>query len=114
MTTPEGYYLVCLPAGTYTVTVEAEGFRPISYSGITVNELGTSNLSFSLSKKCDINKDNNVDLTDLIIVLRALTGQETMGLIGDGYASSGADVNGDNKAGMEEAIYILQKLSELR
>ncbi len=105
---------MCLPAGTYTVTIEAEGFPPKSYSGITVNELGTSNLSFSLSKKGDINKDNNVDLTDLILVLKVLSGQNTTGLIRNDYAASGADLNGDNKVGMQEAIYILQKLSGMR
>lgn len=108
-----------LPAGTYTVTAQAQGFVPQSRSGTKVNPLGTTNLNFSLSslpggKKGDINNDNNVDLTDPIIVLKALSGQNTTGLIRDDYASSGADVNGDNKVGIQEAIYILQELSGLR
>jgi hypothetical protein len=117
VTTTGGYYLMLLPAGTYTVRAEAQGLLSQSRSGITVNVDGTTKLNFSLlpeAKKGDMNKDNKVDLTDLIIVLRALTGLETAGLIGDGYASYGADVNGDNKVGMEEAIYILQELSDLR
>lgn len=119
ITTPEGYYLMWLPAGTYTVTAQAQGFVPQSRSGTKVNPLGTTNLNFSLSslpggKKGDINNDNNVDLTDPIIVLKALSGQNTTGLIRDDYASSGADVNGDNKVGIQEAIYILQELSGLR
>lgn len=115
LTTPEGYYLMCLPAGTYTVTAEAQGFSPQSRSGITVNMQTTTNLNFSLSaKKGDINRDRNVDIADLIIALRSLVGLETTGLIRDDYVASGADVNGDNKVGMQEAIYILQDLSELR
>ena len=119
MTTPGGYYLMCLPAGTYTVTAQAQGYSDQSHSGIAVNELSTTNLNFSLpslsgAKKGDINKDNNVDLTDLILVLKALTGVQTTGLVRDDYAASGADVNGDNKVGIEEAIYILQELSGLR
>jgi hypothetical protein len=30
------------------------------------------------------------------------------------YATSGVDVNGDNKIGLPEAIYILQKAAEMR
>jgi hypothetical protein len=119
ISTPGGYYLMCLPAGTYTVSVEAQGFSPQSHSGITVNELSTVNLNFSLTTslqvtKGDMNNDNKVDLTDLIIVLRSLTGLQITGLIRDNYVASGADVNGDNKVGMEEAIYILQELVEVR
>jgi len=106
-----------LPAGTYTVTAEAQGFLSQSRSGITVNVDSTTKLNFSLlpeAKKGDINNDNKIDLADLIIVLRSLTGLETTGLIRDNYAAAGVDVNGDNKVGIEEAIYILQEVSGLR
>ena len=117
VTTTGGYYLMLLPAGTYTVTAEAQGFLSQSRSGITVNVDSTTKLNFSLlpeAKKGDINNDNKIDLADLIIVLRSLTGLETTGLIRDNYAAAGVDVNGDNKVGIEEAIYILQEVSGLR
>jgi hypothetical protein len=116
-TTSEGDYSICVLPGTYTVTVEADGYETQSQSGITVNEGSTITLNLSLPqkpKKGDINNDNNVDLADLIIVLKVLAGQDTTGLIRDDYAASGVDVNGDNKPGMQEAIYILQELSGLR
>ena len=119
ITTPGGYYLMWLPAGTYTITAEAQSFLPQSRSDIVVNEASTINLNFSLpslaeGRKGDINNDNKVDLTDLIIALRALTGLETTGLIRDNYAASGADVNGDGKIGLQDVVYILQKIAGVR
>jgi hypothetical protein len=116
---PGGYYLMCLPPGTYSITVEAQGFSPQSQAGIAVNELSTVNLNFALSSslqamKGDMNNDNKVDLTDLIIVLRCLARFDLTDLIRDNYSSSGADVNGDNKVGIEEAVYILQELAGMR
>jgi hypothetical protein len=115
-----GIYLICqVPPGAYTVTVEADGYETQNQP-VTVGDIGFVNVPFSLSpslpegKKGDMNKDNNVDLADLIIVLKVLSGHNTTGLIRNDYAASGADVNGDNKVGMQEAICILQKLSGLR
>ncbi|MEA2013788.1 MAG: DUF1566 domain-containing protein [Thermodesulfobacteriota bacterium] len=62
----------------------------------------------------DINGDGNVDLADALIALKMLAGMDVSDLIRADYATSGVDVNGDNKIGMEEAVYIMQKISELR
>jgi hypothetical protein len=35
-------------------------------------------------------------------------------IIRSNYVASGADVNNDQKIGMEEALYILQKAAEVR
>ena len=61
----------------------------------------------------DINDGGEVNLVDAILALQVLTGQSPAGIRSD-YASSGADVNGDGKIGIEEVIYILQTVAGLR
>jgi hypothetical protein len=56
----------------------------------------------------DITGDGVVDLADLILVLQILAQNSELPV----YAN--ADVNDDGRIGLSEAIYILQKLSELR
>ena len=63
--------------------------------------------------KGDLNSDGVTDLTDAIIALQVLTGQNALQLRAD-YAVSGTDVNGDNRVGTEELIYILQDEAALR
>ncbi len=53
------------------------------------------------------------DLVDAIIALQTLTGQNPPQLRTD-YVASGVDVNGNNRVGIEELIYILQEEAELR
>jgi len=62
----------------------------------------------------DVNGDCTVDLADAILVLKVLTGVDSSGLIRPDYNTSGTEVDGDNKAGIEEVIYIFQAVSELR
>ncbi len=58
----------------------------------------------------DINGDTKVDLADAILALKVLTGStlrsETINWEGE--------VNGDKLIGLEEAVYIVQKVSEIR
>ena len=73
---------------------------------------------------CDINGDGKENVADAIIALRASAGMDTQAQeappgqddppkpIRPDYADSGADANGDNKVGTEEAISILRYLSE--
>ena len=58
----------------------------------------------------DIDGNDAVDLTDAILALRILCGTD----IGDQKIFIDADVNGDGKIGIEEVVYILQKVAELR
>ncbi|MGD9975259.1 MAG: dockerin type I domain-containing protein [Desulfatirhabdiaceae bacterium] len=55
-------------------------------------------------KKGDVNNDGNVDLTDLILVLRLLSGDGTV------LVDIRADVNDDGKIGNAECIYIMQQV----
>jgi YD repeat-containing protein len=61
----------------------------------------------------DINGDGFIDIGDAILSLQVLSGQNPAG-IRSGYAGSGADVGGNQKIGMEEAIYIVQKVAGIR
>jgi len=58
----------------------------------------------------DVNGDGDVNLTDMVIVLKL---QADLDRTKD-YYNMKADVNGDNRIGSAEAVYILQKTAELR
>lgn len=59
--------------------------------------------------------DDAVTLTDAIISLKVLSGIAVdENEIRENYPSSGADVNGNGRIGIEETIYILGKISSLR
>jgi hypothetical protein len=57
----------------------------------------------------DINADDIVDLSDAIIAGQIMSGISLFATV-----NPGADVNGDYKIGLEEMIYILQDISEIR
>ena len=57
----------------------------------------------------DVNNDENIDLSDLILVLQILSGLEPSTSI---YVDAGLDGNG--RIGLKEAIFILQDISEMR
>ncbi len=57
----------------------------------------------------DINADEIVDLKDFILAVQIVSD-----ITPNQNVSAVADVNGDGKIGIEEAVYILQEISELR
>ena len=61
----------------------------------------------------DINGDGNVDQIDLDIVMKVLIDMPSTGIRSD-YILSNVDVNGDNKIGVKEAIYILGIITGVR
>ncbi|MEI7670910.1 MAG: dockerin type I domain-containing protein, partial [Deltaproteobacteria bacterium] len=66
----------------------------------------------------DVNGDGDVTLADAILALKVLgkiaPPLGTPGGVRADYETSGADVNGDRKIGMEEVIFILQKAGGVR
>ena len=58
----------------------------------------------------DVNGDGIVNLTDIVTVLKL---QADMDREKD-YYNMNADVNGDNRIGTAEALYILQGIAEMR
>ncbi len=63
--------------------------------------------------KGDLNGDSVVDLADAILALKVMAGVPSEWIRPD-YVTSGADVNGNGKIGLAEAVYILQKIASLR
>ena len=59
--------------------------------------------------KGDIDGDSDVDLPDAVLAVQVMAGQANSTAI---YKE--ADVNGDDKIGMEEVIYIMQEVAQLR
>ncbi|NJL58591.1 MAG: hypothetical protein HC887_02005 [Desulfobacteraceae bacterium] len=55
----------------------------------------------------DLNHLNGVDLTDAILALKVVCGLNPS-------VFPDADVNSDNKIGLQEAVYVLQKVAGLR
>ena len=61
----------------------------------------------------DMNGDNTITLVDAILTVQTIAGEIPEGIRVD-YMDSGADVNGDARAGAEEALYLLQLLASSR
>lgn len=60
----------------------------------------------------DVNGDGVAKLEDAIVALKALAGMDSAGLIRSDYIASGADVNGDNKIGLAEILYIMRGVAD--
>ncbi len=108
------YALVKIPSdSTYEISVSKTGYI---FTSRTVSTLTSQDYSDVGNKwgidftdsayKGDINQDGNVNLTDVILCLQILSGISPEEPV---YTS--ADVNSDNRIGLEEAIYLLQKIA---
>ncbi|MEZ4528125.1 MAG: hypothetical protein R2941_19620 [Desulfobacterales bacterium] len=69
-----------------------------------------SNFIACRTSKGDLNGNETCDLTDAIIALQVLGAMNPATLRTD-FTTSGADVNGDKKAGSAEVIYILRTVA---
>jgi hypothetical protein len=110
LSTENGAFSITHPTGTYTLTVEADGYLSSEVS-VTINENQIVTENIVLTKiyvyKGDVNGDGNTGLADVIAALR----------IAGGIAQSvrtEADVNNDGRIGLEEAVYVLQKAAGIR
>jgi len=105
-TDSSGYYTNTVNqnwTGTVTPSLEGYTFNPSNrtYTDITSNQ-SVQNYTAILTVVYDF------DLSDVILVLKVIAGMNPS----SDYAD--ADINGDGKIGLEEAVYILQYLSEIR
>lgn len=78
---------------------------PIS---VTLTESGV--LLLSPKEPGDLNGHGNLTLADAVMALRVTCG---LNLAPD-HVLTGADTNGDGKIGLQEVIYVLQKVAEIR
>lgn len=91
-----------------------DGKEDINQNGQIENDESDPNDSESKpSEKGDIDGDKEVDLVDAILTLQLLVDMNPINIRSD-YALSDADVNENYQIGIEEAIYILEKVSGLR
>ena len=81
----------------------------LSHITYTYDEAGNNTSITSLGGVLfgDIDDNRSVTLADAILTLQIISGQEPAS-----PPVKKSDVNGDQRIGMENAIYILQKLSE--
>jgi len=111
-----GYYIMFLPTGTFDITADIPGSAPFTHENVVVTTENHTSLNFTIDivKKGDINGDGKTDMADAIICLKVVSGLDSSGLIRPTYSTTDADVNRDNKIGMEEVVNILQNISGLR
>ena len=55
---------------------------------------------------------DSYSLADAIMILMVLVGMDLSELIGSGYSAPDLDIDGDNRIGIVEAVYILQAISK--
>ncbi|MDM8522755.1 CARDB domain-containing protein [Desulfococcaceae bacterium HSG8] len=99
----DGSYTVSYPPGTYTLRADAEGYgRTLFPVTVTADETLTLDIVMMPVEK----NIAGTPLGDALLILQLLTG-ETSYL----HISGQPDVNGDDKIGLEEVIYLLQNVA---
>ncbi len=71
-------------------------------------------LQYDPAFRADVNGDNQMTMADAIIALQCLSGAAASGSVRSDYVTSGQDINDDSQVGIEETLYIIQTISELR
>ena len=109
-----GYYLGLVPPGTYTITASAAGYNSKSYPDVMIPDADLVTKDFALLREGiaslgDIDGNLVVDLADAILALQVMAGNQPSATI-----FMEADVNNDNRIGLEEAIYIMQMVAGFR
>jgi hypothetical protein len=64
--------------------------------------------------KGDVDGDDELTLSDVIIAMQTLSGFDTVAKIRADYGSSGADIDADHAVGLAEALFILQDIAQMR
>ena len=103
----EGVYGNFTYSADYRITFYAQDDSGnISFSPATIVTVQNGEPLEAL--KGDVNLDRVIDLKDAVAILQVLTGNTPSGVV-----SRETDVNGDGLLGSPEAVYILQKISNL-
>jgi hypothetical protein len=97
----------------------SEGFHVLSVvgknaAGTWQKEINATIATWDVICKGNLNGDDQIDLADAMIALKAMSGIDTTAHLRTDFAASGADVNNNARVGVEEVLYIMQKLSNLR
>lgn len=99
------YHRILVP-GIYDLQFSAQGYSTEIISGISVSEGNAARLDVSLIPQIpgDIDADGKITLNDLVLALQIAAGGKIFPI------SQTADVNGDSRIGIEEAVYILNEI----
>jgi hypothetical protein len=97
----------------YVLTVSCPDANDSDSTIASLLNIDLSGTVFGAVILADIDGDGDADLADAVTALKIMT-QLVPSAVRSDYASSGVDVNGDGKVGLQEVDYILQKLSTLR
>lgn len=79
----------------------------LAYAYDTIGNRETFTLTAADILAGDINGDSAIDLTDVIIGLKVASGETVVQPI-----NKSSDINSNNRIGMEEVIYIMEKMAE--
>ncbi len=107
---PNGAYLMAPSPGTFTLTAEASGFKMATENNVTIKdgEVKTKHFQLFTDVEGDVNNSGDTDLADAVSALQIIAGEPLLNI------NSEADLDGDHKIGLEEVVYILQEVSDLR
>jgi len=114
----DGAFVLSANPGLVALASSAGGYSSAYVSDVAVRAGETTTLSIPMSAvttviKGDIDGLDGVTINDAILALQAVAGRNPAAIRPD-YAASGADVNGDNKIGLAEVLYILQTVGGAR
>jgi hypothetical protein len=109
----DGVFTLKVEAGTYDLQATSDGYGNKTLSQVNVVANQVTDVSILMSSMGDLNGDTYVDLADAILAIQVMTVQSPAAVRND-YRTSGIDVNGDGRIGLQEAIYILQKVAGMR
>lgn len=104
-------------SGTYQTPLLITESMTLTFFAIdgmgNVSAYNTQIYQITAPLKGDVNLDLKVDLADALLSLRVLNGEAPVEVRTD-YPQSQTDPNGDGKIGLQDVIYILQRISGLR
>ncbi|QTA83816.1 LVIVD repeat-containing protein [Desulfonema limicola] len=106
-----GFFSITDPVGSHIFTVEAYGYN-IYQTSVTCSQNNTLHLNIILdtadAKPGDINGDGAIMLSDALIALQIAAGYSEFSQT----VCKNADINNDFLLGLEEAIFVMQNVSE--
>ncbi len=96
-----------LASGTYDAHVRIGNDTPYGpiYLPVTLNLIASQHTA----EPGDVNHSGHLDLTDVILSLKVVTGERLLNVI----ISPDADVNGDKRIGVAEAVYVMRVLAHM-
>jgi hypothetical protein len=104
-----GFYIGQVGAGIYDLHAAADGYRPVDEFSIALSSGDTAVKSFALypvAAPGDVSGTDGITLADAILALQCCSQENT-----PSPPDLGGDVDGDQKIGLSEALYVMQHLA---